>query len=59
MLFMCRWDYGDERYLDATRALTQIKQEGKIKEIALTNFDTFHMNKIFISGCPVVSNQVA
>ena len=56
---MCRWDYGDERYLDATRALTQIKQEGKIKEIALTNFDTFHMNKIFISGCPVVSNQVA
>lgn len=53
------WDYEDERYLDATKVLTQLKQEGKIYEVALTNFDTYHMDKIFKSGCTFVSNQVA
>eukprot|EP00250_Pteridium_aquilinum_P010170 c19193_g1_i1 orf=228-1220(-) len=53
------WDYEDERYLDATKALSELKEEGKILEVALTNFDTYHMNKIFTSGCPIVSNQVA
>ncbi|KAH7446573.1 hypothetical protein KP509_01G062800 [Ceratopteris richardii] len=53
------WDYEDERYLDAVKALTELKREGKILEVALTNFDTFHMNRILSSGCPVASNQVA
>lgn len=53
------WDYEDERYLDATKALTCLKETGKIVEVALTNFDTHHMDKILTSGCPVVSNQVA
>lgn len=53
------WDYEDDRYLDATKALAELKEEGKILEVALTNFDTYHMNKILISGCPIVSNQVA
>eukprot|EP00249_Psilotum_nudum_P014661 c24944_g1_i1 orf=84-1097(+) len=52
------WDYNDERYLDATRALNQLKHEGKIREVALTNFDTIHMAKIVSSGCSIVSNQV-
>ncbi|MCO5566612.1 hypothetical protein L7F22_020289 [Adiantum nelumboides] len=53
------WDYEDERYLDAVRALTELKEGGKIVEVGLTNFDTYHMNKILSSGCPIVSNQVA
>ncbi|KAI5073543.1 hypothetical protein GOP47_0011556 [Adiantum capillus-veneris] len=53
------WDYEDERYLDAVKALAELKEEGKIVEVALTNFDTYHMNKILSSGCPIVSNQVA
>lgn len=53
------WDYEDDRYLDATKALAELKCEGKILEVALTNFDTHHMNKILISGCPIISNQVA
>eukprot|EP01018_Ginkgo_biloba_P013858 Gb_04920 [translate_table: standard] len=53
------WDYEDERYLDATRMLSQLQQEGKIREVALTNFDTVHMSKIVSSGCRIVSNQVA
>lgn len=53
------WDYEDERYLDAAKALAELKEEGKILEVALTNFDTYHMDRILRSGCPIVSNQIA
>ncbi|GBG77213.1 hypothetical protein CBR_g23540 [Chara braunii] len=53
------WDYHDERYLDALRVMKALRDEGKIKNLALTNFDTVHMKKILDSGIPIVSNQVA
>jgi aryl-alcohol dehydrogenase-like predicted oxidoreductase len=34
------WDYGDRRFLDALRHLAELKSEGKIGHLALTNFDT-------------------
>jgi diketogulonate reductase-like aldo/keto reductase len=40
--------------------LYTLQQEGKIKELGLTNFDTEHMAKIVEDcGIPVVSNQVS
>lgn len=52
------WDYSNLGYLDALKHLTDLKEEGKIKTVALTNFDTERLQKILENGIPVVSNQV-
>ncbi len=52
------WDYEDERYLDALANLSELRDEGKIRYLALTNFDTKHLERIVDSGIRVVSNQV-
>ncbi|CAI9088688.1 OLC1v1023092C1 [Oldenlandia corymbosa var. corymbosa] len=52
------WDYSNSGYLDALKHLTDLKEEGKIKTVALTNFDTARLQKIIENGIPVVSNQV-
>ncbi|XP_010557397.1 PREDICTED: flagellar radial spoke protein 5 [Tarenaya hassleriana] len=52
------WDYANPGYLDALKHLTDLKEEGKIKTVALTNFDTERLQKILENGVPVVSNQV-
>ena len=52
------WDYRDGRYLDALSHLADLRDEGKIREVALTNFDTQRMQDIAAHGVRVVSNQV-
>ena len=52
------WDYRDSRYLDALSHLADLRDEGKIREVALTNFDTQRMQDIAGHGVRVVSNQV-
>ncbi len=52
------WDYDDERYLDALEHLADLRDEGKIRHLALTNFDTAHLKTITDAGIRVVSNQV-
>jgi|SRR5918992_531621 aryl-alcohol dehydrogenase-like predicted oxidoreductase len=52
------WDYADTRYLDALTHLAQLRDEGKIRHLALTNFDTEHLKRIADRGVRVVSNQV-
>jgi len=52
------WDYRDIRYLDALSHLSDLRDEGKIREVALTNFDTQRMQDIATHGVRVVSNQV-
>src|SRR5437588_11273201 len=52
------WDYQDRRYLDALKHLADLRQEGKIRHLALTNFDTEHLGVIVDAGIPIVSNQV-
>jgi aryl-alcohol dehydrogenase-like predicted oxidoreductase len=52
------WDYGDKSYLDALRHLADLQGEGKIRHLALTNFDTERLNVIAEHGIRVVSNQV-
>ncbi|KAG1331669.1 hypothetical protein COCNU_02G016370 [Cocos nucifera] len=53
-----RWDYSNPGYLDALKHLTDLKEEGKIKTVALTNFDTERLHIILENGIPVVSNQM-
>ena len=52
------WDYRDERYLDALSHLADLRDEGRIREVALTNFDTQRMRDIAGYGIRIVSNQV-
>ena len=52
------WDYRDQRYLDALSHLADLRQEGRIREVALTNFDTQRMRDIADNGIRIVSNQV-
>ena len=52
------WDYRDTRYLDALKHLANLRQEGRIRHLALTNFDTERLGIIIDAGIPIVSNQV-
>lgn len=52
------WEYEDTGYLDALVYLSQLRDEGKIRHLALTNFDTEHLKIIVEHGIRVVSNQV-
>ncbi len=52
------WDYQDSTYLEALTHLSDLWDEGKIQELALTNFDTQRMQEIAGQGIRVVSNQV-
>ena len=52
------WDYRDQRYLDALSHLVELRDEGRIREVALTNFDTQRMKDIADYGIRIVSNQV-
>lgn len=52
------WEYRDGRYLDALKHLADLRAAGKLRHVALTNFDTPHLERILESGVPIVSNQV-
>jgi aryl-alcohol dehydrogenase-like predicted oxidoreductase len=52
------WDYADRGYLDALKYLADLRDEGKIRHLALTNFDTERLRVIAEHGIRVVSNQV-
>uniref|UniRef100_A0A0E0GFQ2 NADP-dependent oxidoreductase domain-containing protein n=1 Tax=Oryza nivara TaxID=4536 RepID=A0A0E0GFQ2_ORYNI len=52
------WDYANPGYLDALKHITDLKEEGKIKTVALTNFDTDRLQIILENGIPIVSNQM-
>jgi aryl-alcohol dehydrogenase-like predicted oxidoreductase len=52
------WDYRNRNYLDALHYMAEIQKEGKIKHLALTNFDTEHLKTITDAGIKIVSNQV-
>ncbi len=52
------WEYSNPAYLDALKHLADLQAEGKIRHLALTNFDTEHLRIILDHGIKIVSNQV-
>ena len=52
------WDYDDPNYLEALAYLSQLRDEGKIRHLGLTNFDTEHLETIVNHDVRIVSNQV-
>ena len=52
------WDYNNPYYMDALKYLSNLRDEGLIKHIGLTNFDTERMQIMMDSGLQIVSNQI-
>jgi aryl-alcohol dehydrogenase-like predicted oxidoreductase/enamine deaminase RidA (YjgF/YER057c/UK114 family) len=53
------WHYPDPSWLDALFYLNELKEEGLIRHLGVTNFDAAHLRIALASGIPIVSNQVA
>ncbi len=53
------WSYADPSWIDALFWLDELRQEGAIAHLGLTNVDTAHLRVVLASGIPVVTNQVA
>ena len=47
-----------KRYLEAMDNLGELRDEGKIRHLGLTNFDTDHLQNVVDKGHEIVSNQV-
>ena len=52
------WDYNNPYYIDALKYLSELRDQGIIKHVGLTNFDTERMQIMVDSDLPIVSNQV-
>jgi aryl-alcohol dehydrogenase-like predicted oxidoreductase/enamine deaminase RidA (YjgF/YER057c/UK114 family) len=52
------WNYTDSRWLDCLFWLQELKEQGLIRHLGLTNFDAAHLRIVIHSGIDVVSNQV-
>lgn len=52
------WDYAIDRYVETALDLERLRQEGAIRHIGVTNFDTPHLRALLDAGVPVVSHQV-
>ena len=52
------WDYSLSGYVDATGWLNEMRQEGKVRNVGTTNFDTPRLGEILKAGVPLVSQQL-
>jgi aryl-alcohol dehydrogenase-like predicted oxidoreductase/enamine deaminase RidA (YjgF/YER057c/UK114 family) len=52
------WNYADPSYLDDLFYLRELQEEGLIRHLGLTNFDTAHLRIVLETGIDVVSNQI-
>jgi aryl-alcohol dehydrogenase-like predicted oxidoreductase/enamine deaminase RidA (YjgF/YER057c/UK114 family) len=52
------WSYAHPGWMDAIFALDELRKEGLIRHLGLTNTDTAHLRMLLSSGLPIVSNQI-
>jgi aryl-alcohol dehydrogenase-like predicted oxidoreductase len=52
------WDYADPNWLDNLHYLQELRQEGLIRFLGLTNFNTKNLHNVISSGIKIISNQV-
>jgi aryl-alcohol dehydrogenase-like predicted oxidoreductase/enamine deaminase RidA (YjgF/YER057c/UK114 family) len=53
------WSFADPAWLDALFWLQELKDEGLVRQLGVTNFDTAHLRVAVTSGIQIVSNQVS
>jgi aryl-alcohol dehydrogenase-like predicted oxidoreductase len=52
------WDYAFSGYVDALGWLDEMRQEGLVRNVGTTNFDTPRVAEILKAGIPLVSQQL-
>jgi aryl-alcohol dehydrogenase-like predicted oxidoreductase len=52
------WDYNNPYYMDALSYLSDLRDEGKVKHVGLTNFDTERLQIMNDAGLQILSNQI-
>lgn len=52
------WQYEHPGYLDCLNELTEMRAEGLVRAIGLTNFNTDHLRILLAEGYPIATNQV-
>jgi aryl-alcohol dehydrogenase-like predicted oxidoreductase/enamine deaminase RidA (YjgF/YER057c/UK114 family) len=53
------WNYADPSWLETLFDLHELKAEGLIRHLGLTNVDTVHLQMLLASGMEILSNQVS
>jgi aryl-alcohol dehydrogenase-like predicted oxidoreductase/enamine deaminase RidA (YjgF/YER057c/UK114 family) len=53
------WDWTDPSYLDGLFWLEELRDEGLIGHLGVTNFDAVHLDMMLASGVGLVSDQVS
>lgn len=53
------WQYADPAWLDALAYLQELKKEGLIKHLGVTNFDTAHLRMALSCGIEISTNQIS
>ena len=53
------WTFADAHWLDALGFLAELRRDGLIRQIGVTNFDAAHLRIAVASGVPIVTNQVS
>ncbi|MEM7319116.1 MAG: aldo/keto reductase [Pseudomonadota bacterium] len=53
------WSFLHPAWLDALHCLAELREEGLISEIGVTNFDAAHLRIALSDGIPVLTNQVS
>lgn len=53
------WSFQHSAWLDALHELSQLRAEGLIAEIGVTNFDAAHLQIALSDGIPILTNQVS
>jgi aryl-alcohol dehydrogenase-like predicted oxidoreductase len=52
------WDYDHGGYIDALGWLAEMREEGKVRNVGTTNFDTPRIRQMLDVGIPLVSQQL-
>lgn len=58
MLQFHAWSYSDPAWMDCMFALQDLKAEGLIRNLSLTNTDAAHLRMLLDSGVEIATNQV-
>jgi aryl-alcohol dehydrogenase-like predicted oxidoreductase/enamine deaminase RidA (YjgF/YER057c/UK114 family) len=53
------WNYADPSWLETLFDLQDLKREGLIRHLGLTNVDAAHLEMLLATGIEIVSNQVS
>jgi aryl-alcohol dehydrogenase-like predicted oxidoreductase/enamine deaminase RidA (YjgF/YER057c/UK114 family) len=53
------WSFHHPAWIDALREMAAMREEGALRHIGVTNFDTDHLHVAIRHGVPVATNQVS